>query len=180
MSNPPYKGRCLCGKVTFEINVKPIRYTPMSIRLLCPTYIEIKCNMLPLFKLQNIYRDCFHHQRCVSRRGRLEGICLPMVAVVKPRHWQSQRILTGQELVNVYIDQAQDSGNQLLRHFCSNCGSPLFNTNGDFGQTMAVFYSALVDFEHKPPEVEYYSKDRISWLPAFPGTLTAPTKPGRD
>lgn len=93
---------------------------------------------------------------------------------------KSHRILTGVELVTVYHDNVQDSGNALPRHFCSKCGSPLFNTNGDSGRTMAVFYSALDGFECKAPEVEYYAKDRAEWLPEFPGSNKAKTKPGRD
>jgi len=85
----------------------------------------------------------------------------------------------------VYNDDAQDSGNALLRHFCSRCGSPLFNTNGDFGRTMAVFYSALDADEFgggckRAPEVEYYAKDRASWVHPVEGALQASTKPGRE
>jgi hypothetical protein len=92
---------------------------------------------------------------------------------------KSHRITEGENLIAVYQDEAQDSGNALARHFCAICGSPLFNTNGDFGRTMAVFYSVLEGFEHRVPEVEYYAKDRVKWLPDFPNTERADTKPGR-
>ncbi|KIJ51299.1 hypothetical protein M422DRAFT_223796 [Sphaerobolus stellatus SS14] len=142
-SSPPFKGRCLCSKVTFEINAEPIAVI------------------------------CCHCLNCKRYTGTVFT-----TNVVFPA--QSHRILTGEDLVKTYVDEAQDSGNSIPRHFCSNCASPLFNTNGDFGRTMAVFYSALDGFEHKPPEIEYYSKDRTSWLPEFPGTQNPSTKPGRN
>jgi len=96
----------------------------------------------------------------------------------------SIRMTKGEELVKTYQDDAQDSGNPLPRLFCSECGTPLFNTNGDFGKTCAVFYSALDDFNvpgeaDKQPEVEYYSKDRTSWVHPLDGALQPSTKPGR-
>lgn len=45
---------------------------------------------------------------------------------------------------------------------------------------MAVFYSALEGFQDSAPEVEYYAKDRVEWLPEFPDTERVQTKPGRD
>jgi len=95
---------------------------------------------------------------------------------------QSQKITKGEHLVKVFADKDQDSGNVLYRHFCSMCGAPLFNTNGDFGKTMAVFYGALEPActAGNQPTVEYYSKDRLPWVPHFPGTETPMTKPGRD
>ncbi len=86
--------------------------------------------------------------------------------------------------MKTFQDAAQDSGNAIPRHFCSDCGAPLFNTNGDFGKTTAVFYSALDDFNvpgeaERKPEVEYYSKDRTYWVHSLDGALQASTKPGR-
>jgi len=89
-------------------------------------------------------------------------------------------ITKGQDLVSIFKDEAQDSGNSLERHFCSKCGSPLYNLGGDFGRTCAVFYSALDGFDHGPPKVEYYSKDRVDWLPEIEGTERPRTKPGRE
>lgn len=80
----------------------------------------------------------------------------------------------------MFEDTVQDSGNPIPRNFCSKCASPLFNTNGDFGKTMAVFYSALDDFPKIPPAVEYYSKDRVDWVKPVDGSERPKTKPGRE
>lgn len=99
---------------------------------------------------------------------------------------QSAQITAGEDLVSTFLDTVQDSGNTLHRHFCAKCSAPLFITNGDFGRTLAVFYSALDDFnvegeEHKPPQMEYYTKDRTDWVRAFDSTAKqAETKPGRN
>ncbi|KAF8500036.1 Mss4-like protein [Gautieria morchelliformis] len=137
-----YKGRCLCGQITFEVNAEPLKVS------------------------------CCHCLNCQKYTGTIFT-----TNVVFPAG--SHRITKGEKLITVYQDEAQDSGNALPRHFCANCGSPLFNTNGDFGRTMAVFYSALEGFEHRAPEVEYYAKDRVKWLPEFPNTERADTKPGQ-
>ncbi|KLO16898.1 hypothetical protein SCHPADRAFT_901063 [Schizopora paradoxa] len=96
----------------------------------------------------------------------------------------SIKITKGEDLVKTYHDAVQDSGNAIPRHFCTECGAPLFNTNGDFGKTTAVFYGALDDFNvpgeaEKQPQVEYYAKDRSSWVHPLEGALQASTKPGR-
>ncbi|KAF8585694.1 hypothetical protein K439DRAFT_1388061, partial [Ramaria rubella] len=123
--------------------------------------------------------SCCHCSNC----KKYTGTVFTMNVVFPAARTQTHRLISGEELITVYHDTTQDSGNVLLRHFCSNCGSPLFNTNGDFGRTMAVFYSALDGFIHESqvgPEIEYYAKDRVRWLPDFPGAQRAKTKPGRD
>ncbi|EJD01686.1 uncharacterized protein FOMMEDRAFT_22047 [Fomitiporia mediterranea MF3/22] len=101
----------------------------------------------------------------------------------------SIRITKGENLVSAFKDTVQDSGNSLSRKFCSLCGSPLYNTGGDFGRTLAVFYSALDDFnvvgddgiaKEAKPQVEYYSKVRTSWVRSVEGAEQPKTKPGRD
>lgn len=137
--------------------------------------------------------SCCHCLNCKKYTGTIftTNVVFPAGVSSSPRsaksisysnthHNKSYRIINGEKLIAVYHDEAQDSGNPLARHFCSQCGSPLFNTNGDFGRTMAVFYGALEGFEHKAPEVEYYAKDRVEWLPEFSNTEKAQTKPGRD
>ena len=99
---------------------------------------------------------------------------------------QCQKITKGEDLVSTFRDSIQDSGNSLVRYFCSKCASPLYNTTldpeGNLGKTIAVFTSALEDekLRDKQPEMEYYAKDRVEWLPLFEGSERAKTKPGRD
>ncbi|KAH8107700.1 Mss4-like protein [Cristinia sonorae] len=94
-----------------------------------------------------------------------------------------------------YHDANQDSGNALTRVFCPNCSSPLYIIGGDVGKTLAVFYSALDDFNvpvdpHPAeggdvkrtavrPTLEYYVKDRVSWVAPVPGAEQAQTRPGQ-
>jgi hypothetical protein len=115
----------------------------------------------------------------------------------------SHNITEGEDLITVYHDEKQDSSNPLDRHFCSKCGSPLFNTGGDGGKSMAVFYGAIDEWpdeclvssanrgeekggegERLPPgpAVEYYGKDRTWWVsdPVCDGAKVAATKPGRE
>lgn len=90
--------------------------------------------------------------------------------------------------MHTYDDTVQDSGNALDRHFCAKCATPLYNSRGDFGKTLAVFYSALDDFNidekgeksEKAPKVEYYAKGRAGWVQPVDGAVQAKTKPGRD
>ena len=96
-------------------------------------------------------------------------------------------ITRGAPLVTTFLDTVQDSGNALQRKFCSQCGSPLYNIGGDFGKTLAVFYSALDDYDvhldgdaTPTPKVEYYSKNRLGWMGPIDGAQQPRTKPGRD
>ncbi|KZT38531.1 hypothetical protein SISSUDRAFT_1004593 [Sistotremastrum suecicum HHB10207 ss-3] len=107
----------------------------------------------------------------------------------------SIKVTLGESQISLYIDKLQDSGNILKRHFCSNCGSPLYNFGGDFGKTCAVFWGALseeyvstsegkgewmkFDEGRWKPEVEYYSKDRVGWVHSVYGAEQPYTKPGR-
>lgn len=100
---------------------------------------------------------------------------------------KSVTVTKGDTLVSTYLDAVQDSGNALQRKFCSRCGTPLYNIGGDFGKTLAVFYSALDDYDCcsdgdtiPKPKVEYYSKDRLPWVGPIEGAQQPRTKPGRD
>ena len=139
--------------------------------------------LLPLQQLQEIHRHSVHHKRCISRWGTSKSHQGTLPALTYP--FQSVTITKGQPLVNTFLDTVQDSGNSLQRKFCSKCGTPLYNVGGDFGKTLAVFYSALDDYhldtEVTPkPKVEYYSKDRLSWVGPVGGAEQPRTKPGRD
>ena len=97
---------------------------------------------------------------------------------------QTIRVTKGDDGMGAYRDGEQDSGNPLIRRFCSTCATPLWNDGGDFGKTLAVFYSALdgdqLERKKSGPQVEYYVKDREEWVKALEGAQQAWTKPGRD
>lgn len=101
--------------------------------------------------------------------------------------FQSERITKGESLVRAYRDATQDSGNTLQRVFCGTCATPLYLYGGEgAGRRLAVFYSALDDFGVEgdqgppPPQVEYYTKDRVSWVKPIEGAEQPRTWPGRD
>ncbi|TDL25891.1 hypothetical protein BD410DRAFT_783871 [Rickenella mellea] len=122
---------------------------------------------------QPIVASCCHCKNCKKYTGTAFTTNLVFPA-------GTLRVTKGEDLIKLYHDPAQDSGNALDRHFCSNCGSPLFNLNGDFGKTLAVFCGALEDWDHRAPQIEYYSKDREQWVAEITGAEQATTKPGRD
>ena len=87
----------------------------------------------------------------------------------------------GAGLVTTYLDPKQESDTILQRKFCSRCGTPLYT----LGTTLAVFYSALDNYEvngdaHPKPQIEYYSKDRLPWVKPVEGAQQPKKKPGRD
>ncbi|KAL5487583.1 hypothetical protein ACEPAI_5691 [Sanghuangporus weigelae] len=147
-----YHGSCLCGAIKFEVNADPVVVS------------------------------CCHCKNCKKYTGTVftTNVVFPAGSV---------RVTSGESAISIFHDTAQDSGNSLLRKFCGICGSPLYNEGGDFGRTLAVFYSALDDFttfeadsptKEPKPQVEYYSKDRVSWVHPTEGAEQPKTKPGRD
>ncbi|KAJ3809312.1 Mss4-like protein [Lentinula lateritia] len=134
------------------------------------------------FQVDNdpIVTTCCHCSNCKKYTGTVFT-----TNVVFPAGVGSLTITKGENLLSTYRDATQDSGNALKRIFCSQCGSPLYNNGGDAGKTLAVFYSALIDFgtedqKDPKPELEYYTKDRVAWVHAVEGAEQARTKPGRD
>ncbi|KAJ4479032.1 Mss4-like protein [Lentinula aciculospora] len=122
--------------------------------------------------------SCCHCSNCKKYTGTVftTNVVFPAGSVT---------ITKGNNLLSNYRDTTQDSGNALNRKFCSQCGTPLYNVGGDFGKTLAVFYSALIDFgteeeKDRKPEVEFYTKDRAAWVHPVEGAEQAGTKPGRD
>ena len=80
------------------------------------------------------------------------------------------QITKGEELIKAYHDAEQDSGNTIDRHFCLTCGTPLYIKGEKSRSHYAVFYSALDNTGNPKPVLEYYTKDRVSWLPELEGT----------
>jgi len=140
-----------------------------------PTYTgSCLCNSVNFcVEVEPILVSCCHCRNCQKYTGTVFT-----TNVVFPSN--SVRITKGEDAIKIFNDTVQDSGNPLPRHFCSRCASPLFSTNGDFGKTMSVHYSALDDFPKAPPDVEYYSKDRVHWVTPVEGSDKPRTKPGRE
>lgn len=69
--------------------------------------------------------------------------------------------------------RAADSGNMVTRHFCPECGSPLFSRNDAMPGMIFLRASSLDDLEVFKPQMHVYAARAASWdhpaaeLPAF-------------
>ncbi|KAF2280135.1 uncharacterized protein EI97DRAFT_477771 [Westerdykella ornata] len=78
------------------------------------------------------------------------------------------RILTGEDKLRIFYDNTPDSGGQIERSFCTECGSTMVAENkGKFPGAVIVPVGAmdvdLRDGEWKPSQ-EYFCKRRANWL----------------
>jgi len=66
-----------------------------------------------------------------------------------------------------------DSGNVVTRHFCPNCGAPVFSVNSAMPGMMFLRASSLDDMEVFKPQMHVFTSRAPSWdkptegLPAF-------------
>lgn len=66
-----------------------------------------------------------------------------------------------------------DSGNMVTRHFCPDCGAPVFSSNAGMPGTIFLRVSSLDDLEAFKPQMHVYASRAASWdlpsdgLPAF-------------
>jgi hypothetical protein len=70
------------------------------------------------------------------------------------------------------ISKKADSGSQITSYFCGDCGSTLYRETGTFGDNKIVKVGVMDDiqaFDDAKPVLELYVKDRVSWVPEFPG-----------
>ena len=73
-----------------------------------------------------------------------------------------------------FYEFTADSGNQVRRGFCPNCGSPVYNTNKGIPGLAMIHASSLDDPEIFKPSLVVFSKSSVSWdtmnpeLPSFP------------
>ncbi|KAL0058561.1 hypothetical protein AAF712_014753 [Marasmius tenuissimus] len=66
------------------------------------------------------------------------------------------------------------AGNKMTNHFCSNCGTLMYRVGSAFPGQSILRIGTVDDFilhETKlRPQVEQFTKDRVSWLPGIEGT----------
>lgn len=70
-----------------------------------------------------------------------------------------------------------DSGNMVTRHFCPDCGSPIYSLNSAMDGLVFIRASSLDDPEHFKPQMVVYTDRAASWDrmdPALPGFATMP------
>lgn len=84
------------------------------------------------------------------------------------------------------ITQGQDSLRRYaptktaLRHFCKECGSPLFNTNIErYGDHAMLYLGTLVDPANLPEPVNIFHESRLAWTDALAGLTSFAQLPER-
>ncbi|KAH9818561.1 glutathione-dependent formaldehyde-activating enzyme family protein [Teratosphaeria destructans] len=81
---------------------------------------------------------------------------------------------SGEDSVKVYEDTATKTGNTLMRHFCSRCGTSLYMTNPKpFPGLVIVCGSTFGDISQ--PSFELFAEEKHPWI----GETTPPKKPAR-
>ncbi|KAK3064833.1 hypothetical protein LTS18_003502 [Coniosporium uncinatum] len=81
-------------------------------------------------------------------------------------------ITKGEDKVNTYSDSNSISGNTLLRHFCSQCGSPIYLENSAFkGKGLYILYTGCMDgnMQHTKPAGELFGHNRRGWFGGVEG-----------
>jgi len=81
-------------------------------------------------------------------------------------------ITKGEEEMVVYCDSNTKSGNTLLRHFCSQCGSPMYLENSAFqGKGLYILFTGCMDSDlrHTKPAGELFGPNRRGWFGGVEG-----------
>lgn len=63
----------------------------------------------------------------------------------------------------MYADSITDSGNTMYRHFCGNCGSPMFLKSNVVSDFVALHEGSIVE-EKTQPTIELYPQDKYAWF----------------
>ncbi|CAI7595164.1 unnamed protein product [Penicillium pancosmium] len=84
------------------------------------------------------------------------------------------KITTGEDVLKVYDDKPPDSRNTIHRHFCSECGSPVYTTStGTPGyENMLTVTAGTMDIGNNSwkPSLEVFCMRRRGFLNPFEGT----------
>ncbi|KAK6386955.1 uncharacterized protein PV06_07832 [Exophiala oligosperma] len=81
--------------------------------------------------------------------------------------------------IKSYEDKQTDTGRSVHRHFCENCGSPVFGLLKEVFPDKAFVRTTLFDeFETAPPTpaLELYTKDRWVWNQPIPNAHQVETQ----
>lgn len=71
-------------------------------------------------------------------------------------------------------EKVADSGGTITRHFCPNCGSPLYNTLSHVPGIMVFAAGSFDDLNQFEPQISVYTSRAAKWdklaegIPAFP------------
>ncbi len=92
---------------------------------------------------------------CTDCRG-LTGAAFATYFVVAAKCFRLRR---GDELLKSYTPREQ-----VARHFCGTCGTPIFNTNTKYPALRMVYYGCI-DFDEAPvPNTNIFCRSRLPWV----------------
>jgi len=60
-------------------------------------------------------------------------------------------------------EKEADSGHMITRHFCGECGSPIFSLNKGMPGMIAIRASSLEDTSHANPSLSVFTSSAPSW-----------------
>lgn len=70
----------------------------------------------------------------------------------------------------LFVDTG-DSGHPVNRHFCANCGSPIYATINTAPNKIILKAGTLDDLEGLRPQAEIYTQTAQPWVNAIDGTV---------
>jgi len=92
---------------------------------------------------------------CTDCRG-LTGAAFTTYLVVSSKRFT---LTQGEELLKSY-----SATGKVTRHFCSNCGTPLFNSNTKYPGLRMVYYGSI-DFAEAPvPGTNIFCRSKLLWV----------------
>jgi hypothetical protein len=71
-------------------------------------------------------------------------------------------ITSGQDFISVY--QVKDDAH---KHFCKQCGSPLFNKNARYPGYLMIYLGGITDSQAMVPTANIYCESQLPWVPAI-------------
>lgn len=107
-----------------------------------------------------------HCDHCKKQSGSLFSIN----AIVRDRDFK----LIGK--TKVFTDIG-DSGSLVLRHFCPNCGSPVFATLESMPKKVVVKAGIISGTDDLRPTIEIYTANAIGWNPLLTDVKCYPYAP---
>jgi len=72
----------------------------------------------------------------------------------------------GKDLLSRY------SENNGIKHFCSQCGTPLFNTNENYAGLCMIFVGTLKVIGDNIPKVNIWCENKLSWIDEISSILS--------
>ena len=143
------EGSCLCGSVRYQIQASKPLFSVMC-----------HCN-----NCQKLSGSAFSQNLFCDQEARRLHI-LPSYTSNLPQGFE---ITSGKDLVREYKDTATESGQPVLRHFCSKCGCPLFvlsDENPMMKGKVVLMSGSLSDAVKKenPPMMEFYCRAKRDWV----------------